>query len=366
MRPDIDPPVIPQLLRRAAAGALPGAGLPAKLAAAESGRLVAAAAREGLAGFLRQGLRRAGGLKLLAEPARRELDRLYYRTLRDNVQRLAALRVLLAALEGAGLSPAVLQGAALLLTHYEDPGVRPLTDLDLWVAPQEGPPARAVLGRLGFENDPAAPALFRRGTVLVDLHTRFLGEERIRARRFLWGAGGEQALRPVRRAGRDGAPVTALAPVDEVIHLACHAAKHNLERLVWLADLRSLTAAWTPADWAALERRAASLGLGRVPGLVAYALEALLGITPAAGGSGTTALSRCLVRRRRRRRLPAWACLALLPPAGIARCALLIGEFLLPRVEVLAEVFPQHAAASPRRLRAMRLRQILGLAASGR
>lgn len=360
------PRAIPELLRRAAAGGIAASDLPRALPPEESARLVAAAVREGLAGFLRQGLKRAGRLDLLAEPARGDLDRLYYRTLRDNLRALGALREVLSGLEEAGLHPAVLQGAALLLTCYPDPGTRPLTDLDLWVAAEEEPEARAVLGRSGFVNDPRTPPLFRREAVLVDLHTDLLGEERIRARRFLRNARACAALRFVRRVCRDGSHVTALAPEDQVIHSVCHAVKHNLERLVWMADLRALTADWAPADWASLARRAAALGLDRVPGLLAYALQALLGVASPAQEAGTSAISRCLLRRRRRRPLPAWACLALLPPEKIAHRALLIGEFLLPRAAVLAEVFPQHAAAAPRRLRAMRLGQAIRIAASGR
>jgi hypothetical protein len=355
------------LLWAAAGGAFPE-GLPSRLAHSESARLVDAALREGLAGFLRQGLRRAGRGSLIEETAGRRLDAFYYLTLNANLRKLAALREILSGLQASGVDAVLVQGAALLVTHYRDPGLRPLTDIDLWVAPVSRAAAVAVLARQGFRNTAATPALFRNGQTLVDLHTDLLGAERIGSRRFLLEAGHDEMLRAARRVNWEGLEVCCLSPCDQVIHLAHHAVKHNLERLVWLADLRSLAADWPESAWAAFFDRSTKLGQSRVGSLLLYALETLFGFrTPRSFNDPgrLSAAARHLVRQRRTGPLPAWACLVLLPPENLLERIRFVCEFAFPRAEILRQVFPGPARFTRRELRTRRLRQIVGMLHAG-
>jgi hypothetical protein len=54
----------------------------------------------------------------------------------------------------AGVAVALLKGAALAEWVYGDPGVRPMSDVDLLVAEAHLPVLQEVLGSLGFERDP--------------------------------------------------------------------------------------------------------------------------------------------------------------------------------------------------------------------
>jgi hypothetical protein len=355
------------LLRAAAGGAFPE-GFSGRLAPEQSARLVDAALREGLAGCLRQGLRRAGRRSLIEETAGRRLDAFYYLTLNDNLRKLAALREVLSGMRASGVDALLVQGAALLVTHYRDPGLRPLTDIDLWVAPASRAAAAAVLARLGFHNTAATPALYRNGRTLFDLHTDLLGAERIGARRFLLEAGHAKMIQAACRVDWEGLKVRCLSPCDQVIHLAHHAVKHNFERLIWLADLRSLVADWPESAWAAFYNRSEELGQGRVVSLLRYALEMLLGFRPPRYSSAPGRLSaaaRHLVRRRRKGPLPAWACLVLLPPEKLLDRVRFVCEFAFPRPEILRQVFPGPAPSSPRQLRILRLRQIVAMLPAG-
>jgi hypothetical protein len=60
-----------------------------------------------------------------------------------------------------------------------------------------------------------------------------------------------------------GKPVRLLAPEDEALYLAVHAAGHGLARLLWLVDLKVLLAQHPGLDWGAVVARARGCGLRR-------------------------------------------------------------------------------------------------------
>jgi hypothetical protein len=208
-----------------------------------------------------------------------------------------------------------------------------------------------------------------------------------------------------------------------VIYLTIHALKHNLERLVWMADLRRLTAGWGAAEWEDLGRRAAEIGQPRIPAL----LEGLLAIVGtglpahkvgscgsgfqprsdrgkmplppkerltsleglpapvAAGravqippaplfqrgvkgeekvlpaGRGLSVLERHLLRRRRRGPLPKWSFLFLLHAGGRLKQLAFAIESMFPRPAVLRQVFPGREELKNWQLYVLRTRQLLGM-----
>jgi len=100
--------------------------------------------------FLYYQLSRQGGEKYLAPEIYQRLKRSYYATLQHNLgQDQEALQVIRALTE-AGVEVILLKGADLRLRVYDDPGVRPMGDLDLLIAPEAVPQGKAVLGGLGY------------------------------------------------------------------------------------------------------------------------------------------------------------------------------------------------------------------------
>ena len=353
-----------RLLLWVAASGNPEAGapdrLPGKLGVEESSRLVDAAVREGVAGLLYQRLKTSGRLLALGDPARGRLESIYYLTIQTNLRFFAALKEI----AEQGVPFVLMQGAALLADIYPDPGLRPLSDIDVWVLPRNRARLLAVLSHLGFEENPLVPGVLRRGAVLVDVHTHLDWAERIPASRFLFALDPEEIRRSCRRVAWDGLQLSCLGGHDQVIYLAVHAVKHNMERMVWLADIQRLTAAWQAADWDGLRQRAGRLRQERVPALLAYLRQALFGMpTPAAASAGRTlsAAQRYLLRMRRSGPLPKWSSLALLAAGNPVRQLEFALESMFPRPEVLRQVFADRLDLSARQLYGLRVRQLLGM-----
>ena len=336
------------------------AWLPARLGAAESTRLVDAAVREGVAGLLYHRLKTSGRLPALADPVRGRLESIYYLTIQTNLRFFAALKEI----AGQGVPFVLMQGAALLADTYPNPGLRPLSDIDLWVLPRNRDRLLAALERLGFEGNPLTPGLLRRGDILVDVHAQLDWAERIRARRFLFATDAEEIYRRCRPRSLEGVPVLSLDSYDQVIYLMVHAVKHNLERLIWLADIQRRVAAWQAADWEGLRQRARQLGQERVPAVLAYLRQELFGMpTPAAATAGLalSAVQRYLLRMRKRGPLPMWSSLSLLTAGNRVRQLEFALESMFPRPEILRQVFADRLDLSDWQLYGLRVRQLLGM-----
>jgi hypothetical protein len=67
-----------------------------------------------------------------------------------HLRRQAVLRLLLPALESAGVTAVVLKGGALAHFAYPEPALRPMDDLDLWVRPGDLDKAVAAAGEAGL------------------------------------------------------------------------------------------------------------------------------------------------------------------------------------------------------------------------
>jgi hypothetical protein len=334
--------------------------LPERMGAEGSARLVDDAVREGVAGLLYHRLKKSGRLQALDGLVRGRLESIYYLTIQTNLRFIAALKEI----AEEGVPFILMQGAALLADTYQDPGLRPLSDIDLWVLPRNRDRLLTVLSRLGFEENPLVPGVLRRGAVLVDVHTHLDWAERIQAARFLFVLDPEEIQRSCRRVTWDGLALLCLSGHDQVIYLMVHAVKHNLERLIWLADIQRLVAAWQASDWDALRQRAGQLGQERVPALLAYLRQELFGMpTPAAATAGLTlsAVQRYLLRMRKGGPLPKWSSLALLTAGNRVRQLEFALESMFPRPEILRQVFTDRLDLSDWQLYGLRVRQLLGM-----
>jgi hypothetical protein len=311
-------------------------------------RLIAMAVKEGLAGVLYRGLEKAGVLETLSGEQRARLQSLYYLTLASNVTLIHELAGILELINRERIPVVLLQGIALLRDVYVDPGLRPTTDIDLWVLPADRPYlARILVGR-GYEGDPLYPTTFRNGTRVVDLHTHLFWAERIRMREHLVPRAQEGIFQSTQIVHFAGHEVRTLGPYDQVTYLILHALKHGLERLIWLVDIMGLVSGWGAADWEGFLHRARDLEQERSVSLALFLLVRLFEYQPSGPAQQllerqkNRGLEEAILRRRvPGQALPPWAHLILLSSGKNWRTRLLfILESLFPRPEILRQSFP--------------------------
>lgn len=195
---------------------------------------------EGVAALLHRILREEASVP---EAARAELKNYYIlNTLRVEAFRAGAAGVLAAA-GRAGLRVALTKGGRLMETVYGDPGLRPVSDLDLVVHPADWGAFRRILDAEGFKNaSPLAVSpqrgrlrwvfspYFRRGRVDLELHFAPLGVHLpLVDEDAIWAS-----TRTLRIGGTDA---RVLAAEHELAYLCAHALQHSFSRLLWLVDI---------------------------------------------------------------------------------------------------------------------------------
>ncbi len=127
----------------------------------------------GLAPLLYVHMRTAG--VQLPQAVKRKLQGLYLRHQHANRVRTGVLRDILSAYADAGIPALVLKGAALSHTVYPEPGLRPMTDLDILVREGDLWRAQSLLADLGFDAPlPASPAVAHRHLAIAALQVEGL------------------------------------------------------------------------------------------------------------------------------------------------------------------------------------------------
>jgi hypothetical protein len=184
--------------------------------------LLDAAERHRLAPLVFEGLRVAGGDPLeVPAPARERLTNLRNLEIAKAVVRLHHLDELLAVALREGTDLCLLKGAAFATTLYRDPGLRPMSDIDVLVRPSDFEMWSTELSRLGYSlidvSDHASCYRRRQTGVLVEIHraltssASFLGLET--------GA----ILSRSRAFGTADGFVRTLSWEDHLLHLSLHA-----------------------------------------------------------------------------------------------------------------------------------------------
>lgn len=226
-----------------------------------------------------------------------------------------------AALRERGIRPVLLKGYGLGARLYGDPLLRPTSDVDLLVAPDEMDASRQVLTSLGLrpkpESDDYYPPAYRHHEAfegpggLVELHFRLMAN---------WGATweGKTVLPRAVSAELEGQPVRYLSPEDELVYLALHAANHMLGRLGWLFDLKLFIRAYPTLDWSRVVAIARETGM---PSPSFYALDAAHRLVGA--------------------QVPAWVLDALSPP----RLAVVAARAVFSERSVLEAALAEHKVA---------------------
>jgi hypothetical protein len=129
-----------------------------------------------------------------------------------------------------------------------------------------------------------------------------------------------------------------------------HALKHNVERLLWLADIKLLIEDWKHADWQALIDRARELGQEKPVYYILFLLSNLFAFQPPVETRQLLLMDRLnlLEKKVLRQRitgnsLPVWAPLILFTSGKpwSTRLAFMF-ETLFPKAEVMRQIFPTH------------------------
>lgn len=147
---------------------------------------------------------------------------------------------LIGALGAAGIPTVVLKGGALITGIYDDPGARPLSDVDVLVPLPYAADAGRVLRGLGFASQgPMTPAALRLTHAMpwarpdrasIDLHWHVF-EECCRAGDDddLWAASTPAEI--------GGAATRVLAREDQLVHVCVHGEKWvHVPGIRWIAD----------------------------------------------------------------------------------------------------------------------------------
>jgi hypothetical protein len=328
-------------------------------------RLVEMAVREGVAGLLYKNLKKNGILGYLGHRQIEKLQSFYYSAARLNLRLLHDLKEILQKQSKPRI--VLLQGIPLLQQIYKDIGLRPLTDIDLWVLPEYFAEVESALAKLGYRNDPFYPKTFKRNSTLIDVNTHLLWADRIKSRRFLINAGQEDIYENCRAIDIEGQTAKCLSRADQIIYLSLHTFKHNLERLIWLVDIKNLLKRWEPSDWTALAKRSTELGIKHVVRYILFYLDHLFGweLPPDARTIYNCTKIGYLERHILRKRLmgnplPVWGPLILLPfDKSLFRRVSFILENLFPRPQVLRQIFVKAPDFSAWQLYLKRARQLL-------
>jgi hypothetical protein len=196
-----------------------------------------------------------------ADPCLPKLRGVYRHNWCHNQLALHRLAEVLRVLCDAGVTATVLEGAALLLFHYRDPGARMMGDVDLLVRRRDVPAAAAVLARAGW-------------TSLVALRPEALpffcaacfchpdrAESHLHWRPYTLDGPAEiddQFHARTLPCEIGGVPARAPDPTDMLLFVCLHATRQDAEAACrWVLDAISLiTRATPPIDWDALLTRA--------------------------------------------------------------------------------------------------------------
>src|SRR5262249_11461788 len=159
--------------------------------------------------------------------------------------------------------PVLLKGYGLGLRCYPDPLYRPMTDVDLLVAPDELHRAEVALARIGLKKNEQLEAFqlehhhhlnFYGVLGSVELHFRAIS-------RFGGAIDAELLLERAVEDSLEGRRVRYLRPEDELVYLATHATQHLFKGVGWLYDLKLFIRRYPALDWQSVTSVARESGM---------------------------------------------------------------------------------------------------------
>lgn len=191
--------------------------------------------------------------------ARRELAGLSLRHRHANEVRTRILGEILALWQAAGMDSRVLKGAALAHILYPEPGLRPMSDLDLLVDAADARRAHGLLGEAGFRTLPGKeeplPRDHLRAVRTVDgLQVTVEVHPRLHFPRAAFQMTIDRLPPYPFTPGADAPPAHTLRPQEMLLHLCHHLVEHinvaSGHRLLWMADVVGLAERFAAEiDW---------------------------------------------------------------------------------------------------------------------
>jgi len=327
--------------------------------------LVYRSVSEGLAGIVYRRLKKTGGLEALGTQLAYRLTQTHYHAVQNELRLRAELVDLVAQLNKSRVPVVCLQGLALPDDLYAQSGLRPMYDIDMWVLPNNFKSFSKLLQACGYSSSRRYPHTFKKGNTVVDVHTHLLWADRIAARQHLLAVDQARLYHEAETFRVGNQTVRRLNRYDQVLYLWLHALKHNLERLVWLLDIRLLLDRFDVGDWWQLIERAGLLGQSRALAQLLFLLDELwaLNLPDVAqrfqGATPISGLEKWLLRRRKHQgALPQWSTLVLFPAGMQHGKGRLIWETFFPHPEIIRQGFPDAVNLPAWRLYARRVMQI--------
>ena len=309
--------------------------------------LIGKAFDEGLAGFLYKSLTESDLLDILDKRQVETLRSFYHGNVVFNLRLIHDFKEILHQLNQKKIKVVPLKGIILLKQVYEDIGLRQLTDIDLWMLDRDHREIIRTLTALGYRNDPLYPGTFRKGRTTIDLHLHILGAERIKARKFLLTREQCHFYNDAQGIDFEGEETLCLNKYDQIIYLSLHALKHNVDRLIWLVDIKSLVANWKKSDWEILIKRIGYMGQEKAVSYIFFLIRYLFDSYFPPEVSQALKLEKLhfparklLKERLKKGALPVWAALFLFSPdRGLWVRIYSVFETLFPRPEILRQSF---------------------------
>ncbi len=171
------------------------------------------------------------------------------------------MSILLKSFHEASIETLILKGVALVLLHYKDYGLRPMTDFDVLVHTEQASEAVNLLSKLGFKSQGEfleTSIFFTHGLSFkdaagrrCDLHWYIMKECRYpHADDDFWNGAISVKVNDV--------PTYALNPTDQLLHTCVHGAKWNsIPSFRWVADsITILNTSQSDIDWNRLHKQA--------------------------------------------------------------------------------------------------------------
>src|SRR4051812_22161506 len=193
-------------------------------------------------------------------------------TVRQNLFLTAELLRVHALLKECGIQAVPLKGAVVASNIYGDLGLRPFSDIDLLLPPDQIAKAESAIKTLGYEPEFSIPAehrerwmkqqcelTFRRsGTIRLELHWDIAHPH------FALETGVDGFWPRLRTVRVGDATLPNLSPQDLLFTLIVHGTRHAWSRMMWLVDVAELLRTSPPIDWEEFLRNAVLRGAKRM------------------------------------------------------------------------------------------------------
>jgi len=131
----------------------------------------------------------------------------------------------------------IYKGISLIDRYYRDPGLRPISDVDLVVHREDIPVVSQILEHHQFIKGEGFGHHFYQDNVCLDVHTDLFRLDRVSTRSYALAHTWEDVWDRLDHFQVQGCSLATLHPIDEFVLLSWHALKHSFSHLKWFIDL---------------------------------------------------------------------------------------------------------------------------------